>query len=1714
MAEDVFIYGKVGVDIMPVTKGFGRELHRKLEAELADDRFELPVNLDIDRGAYETEKERIQHDTIEQNVNLRIDRDRVARQMRDLGGQDLTVGVDADTREFRHQMQHEANQLEDILSKALNRGFDIKSSTADRALAKVQAELDTKRFKITPEIEVDLAEAERQLDRLKRRIDLSDRFDQEADKISLRARRLARTMPQLKLDVDSSQAVAKLHALADRYKRGEHVDVKVRADVEAETRKAGRELDRFQRKHDEMKMDVDLQTRMAQAHMAYFTRPRTVDILARFKGTDMGKITAGMTSGATGVEGVENQFRKLVDLMDSLDSKIPRFAIIGSVLSSLAAAATNLAGSVGGAGKSIIGLSKASYAVPAAAGAAAAGFYGLYAAVKTAGDHVSLTGTAFQDLQSKIGTRFWNEAASSIGNLTEILGPEFVGKLGDVSAEEGKVTAGIADIIAKAGEAGRINVMLEEGTTAFANLDPGLRATVSAFTELGEVGAQYLPQLTNWVSGSAMHFDEWAAGIEHDDTRVEQAMQRVKEQVGYLGSSIHSLTGVLGGTFGTLGQYENGMQGFSETLQHMDDAVNSVPFQQSMRYWISGAQLAQREVRSSFTGIGQDAYSLRGVIRNVFTDGGRVVSSTISQGSRMLAAAGPGLTRFVDGVASGWSKAMQAVGESGPMLGELATDAGQLTSTFGGTFTASLKAAAPLIELIGNGTKLTAEAFDKLPAPIKAAIGLWSTFGRAGKAGLDSIKQGMLQNIQDTLKYKATLRELGITADGNKVKFLELAQAMRRLDEGTATPFGGIGRSLDAQLPKLRQTSDEWHNVSMSYTEAKDSTTNLGAASIEAAAQSLAAGQNMGRFGGMVSKVGGAAKIAGTQILDAMGGVPGLAVTAGIGLMTTAISDYNMKATSMQQASANVSESLQNIVTTSAKASKGLSATSDAVLKNLKNKDFDKAGNPINWVQNLVSSVKDTSSAAKKLGIDINDVANAAGGSKYQFDAMNKQIQQLGDNGWRGTDEFYKLSHSFKAAQQQALGNAKTIAEQNGYSKNYVQTLYDEGVAIDQIAALTQSATQKQQNATQAKKMLSQEASSHTSALIKERAAGSQYEATLASIGQTTDKVRQLAAQGQQVWNSQTKDFDLTTEAGRTASDALGTLAQNGQAYIESMIDAGDSINDVKNKNSGINKSFQDTALQMTGNKDAAKALADQYNMTPKEIDTLFKTKTEQAKTDMLQYLALIQQSFPGKDSTAIYTTVMNAIVDGAVTDIQGVQDYAEKVSKTPYVTVLTGDDKQFRITKDEAESLGLKFQNGHYSTTLDAGDFASDKIQNVIAQAKKAGATPADIKLLLSGDKDAGKKIKNVQALAAGLGLTPAQVNLIANTDNASGKLKSIKKQLKDKGLSDKQINVLLEAIDNATPKTKSVNKEKKKVAKTASFVIRADGADQAASDVRNVADNVDRIPGVHDTVIQADDQTSLPAGNAHNAVTSIPQFWQSLLHGDGDTATVAGMAATAVFGIPASWWTTINGDGNTAANAGNAQRSILGIPTSWYSRLTAEGSRAIETAKSLYHWITSIPTHIESLIEVVASKIPGMATGGEIHGPGTGTSDSIPMMVSNGESILTSRTTRNLKTRYGADIIDRLNYTSAIPQGIGTQSLADTISLTGSIRHNAVASNVSTIAVESRTDPQILAEMQHLNSQLNDLRTSLGEEIAANSSPWPSRNSFYRDARKAMIS
>lgn len=1563
-------FKRQGVDVPVTLKAQLREMYRQLAyyQRLLKDNPKARVKVDVEgnfarlnREIEKWSKKRVKVEFYTEGAN------RIYREMRELvrSGVEVPVEYVAKFRNLEKQWRDYAAKLERDPNAKLPAKLHLDTNEAEKDLRKFKDQQVSVRF-----------------------------YEDGADAI----RRTLRELEHKRLDVpvslkaEYSQVESEMRRYAELLKS--NPDAELPAKLHIDKKHAEEELKKFQDKNDTLNMDVDLETALARAHLAYFTRPRTIDIFAKFHGTDIGKILNGMTYGATGLKGVENQFQKLVNLMDTLDSKVPKFALLGGVLTSLGAGATNLAGSVGGVGKSLISLSKAAYAAPAAL----TGLLGVFASFKmiygdkgeTWSNQIDFANTKLSQLSQSVQDAFYGQAKPAIMDTANAIGDSLVPEMRTLAKHEGEIVAGMMDAVRTSYKMNELPQTFDYVNESLDNLVPGVNSLITALSKVGAAGGKYLPQFANWVSRNATLFAEWGDAVLKDSDRVDNAMAEVKEQAGYLGSSVKSLKDIFEGTFGTLAYYENGIEGMATTLAKMDRAVNSVKFQQSMKYWIDGAQTAQSEVRAAFSQVGDSAYSLRNVVKVAFVDAGAVVSSTLSNVSRLLGDSRTGITDFVNGLANGWEKAMAEIGNSGPVFSELLSMVGSLSNAFGGTFAASLKAAAPLIKTIAEAAGSLADEFDKLPAPIKGALGLWMTFGRAGKAAWTSLKTGALENIQSTIQYQNTLRQLGMTADSTKVKFTQLLAAMAQLERnnkvanatGEAAVYGNIAGVFSGVSKEAEHTSE----------------------SVEKAGKALeGAGSKAGSFktkaSSALGKVGSVASDLTTVVGGLVGGWAGLAGMAGIGALTAAYADYAQHAQNVEQVSQSVAEAIQNVASVSTDAASNLGNIGQAVEKQFRtNADAGLTKWGASFIGKAFGSTVMTGTfqdmsdvigtANKYLGknkVSLDEVSKTVVGTDKEFNkfnsTLNKTFESHRKNNSINREEqtaYSNLSQRMTEVRKQTEEQLRETAVQNGYDKSYVDTLLKKGDSLEDIAVMTQSATQLEENHANAEKMLSEAATKTKSSLIALNSAGSSYNATLASMGDVCKDVQTLMSQGQNAWDSQKQNFDLTTEAGREASNAFSTLSSNAQSYISAMIDHGDSLDTVTAKNNEMRQSIYDTAMQMFNNKDIAKALQDQYALTPSEVETEFKAHVQQAKLDCMTYLNLLRDEFIGDGKQKEYDIIMKAITSGAITDINQVQTAVDAV-------------------------LG--------------------------------GASARDVTILLQAKDGASDKIKNAKSLAESFGLTKTDIQILA-TDEAGPKLDEVKKKLKDKGLTDAQIQILIDALDKASDKMNDIEKKKVPAAKGVKFNIDAndDDANVKLAKYQNLDGST--VATAHTYVIGDDSsaQSTFDNTKTYDGVT-IARPWGRVM-GEHVLATLAFAAIEAFNGVTiARPWGRVMGDNDDARRAFRETRVYDGVTLAHpWGRVRGDDSDVQNVFRRIAKTDGSVLA--TRYVDVVTRKSGDgsvtAATGGRISGPGTGTSDSIPAWLSNGEHVIRAASVNRLDRTVGPNFLNVLNATGDLDKAV----------------------------------------------------------------------------------
>lgn len=170
--------------------------------------------------------------------------------------------------------------------------------------------------------------------------------------------------------------------------------------------------------------------------------------------------------------------------------------------------------------------------------------------------------------------------------------------------------------------------------------------------------------------------------------------------------------------------------------------------------------------------------------------------------------------------------------------------------------------------------------------------------------------------------------------------------------------------------------------------------------------------------------------------------------------------------------------------------------------------------------------------------------------------------------------------------------------------------------------------------------------------------------------------------------------------------------------------------------------------------------------------------------------------------------------------------------------------------------------------------------------------------------------------------------------------------------------------------------------------------------------------------------------------AAALIYKFWD-------DIVAYANSAWETIKQAAADGWAAVAGAGRSVWNAlidtfAEIKNKILGL---WESLTTAMSSLWTGTVDFIRRSISSLYSFIDRVIGSIRRAISyakaliglssgsgsGYASGGYISGPGTGTSDSIPAWLSNGEYVIRAAAVR----KYGANLFSALNQ-MRLPRGI----------------------------------------------------------------------------------
>lgn len=1451
-----------------------------------------------------------------------------------------------------------------------------------------------------------------------------DFWTDTADSLEERLRRLQQGRIRIPADivVDNENLIERARQVAEEVRHNPDRKVELEADLDLDMKRAEERIKDFQKANDTFNMDVDLETAAARAHLAYFTRPRTVDIFAEFKGTDLGKIMSGMTAGATGVRGVQNEWQKLVNVFDKFDEVVPKWSLLGAVFASVGAGALNLSRTAGSAGASLVMMSKAALAAPGALLGVTAAFGAGYSAVKNYADYIDVSTTKLGGLQKKLSDSFWTEAMQPVIDMMDALGGNgFVDGMEKVSSAEGKIAANAAKIVAQGEYVSRINSILGNTVKGVNALDPGVQAVTASVVRLGDSTSSYLPRMANYVSRNATLMAQWVDEAERSG-KVTQAMEKAIEQGGYLMSSVKSLGGILKGTFGTLAEGENGIEKFSDALSRADRAVNGVKFQATLAAWADGAKTASGKFHDSFREIGDAAYELRDTTKQAFIDAGSMVSTGIGSISSLVGKSKHGIADFSNGVSDGFQKVFRAVDSASPMFDSLLSMVGKLSDTFGGTLGNTLKSAAPTIKVLADGASTMAQAFGKLPAPVQAMVGMYATFGKAGISAYNSLKRGMLQNIKSTLQYRKTLSQLGITSQETAISMSELVRAMARLKSGQTA---GV---LTGEVSNIRRMG-----VAADETTAKLNRMNRAQAGGSSVAGVAAGAGSAGLVRGVGEAAEGAARKTGllktalSGVVDFLGGPVGIAIggaTTALSLAGSAISSYNDAAAHTQTVNQTIADSFKNVQSGAADASTAVSEAKKTVSKNWTDNDYGwklPGGNAIekglSGIQKSISPFKNASDAADALGISVKKLNSAATGTNDAYDKMHKKLEDIkNDQQWvmGANGQMVNVNERQAEAAERLLG---VLEDSHAEWVKGMKVASDWIGSADSVANVSALASDKL-------------------SLLSESLAANNYE--LEGNSKNAQANRKMMA-------------DYADSALLAAKNII--YAGNGSAEANQK---------AKNAVYSARQEIIQMAEQCGMSAEAAAALADQMGLIPDNVSTKFDlTNMDSVKAQVQDYIDLLE------------------------------------------------------LTKGQKEIILDLVQKGDITSF--------DQLAGAV-KALMGGASEKDLVILLDAQDNASDKIKDATALAKGFGLTKAEINILAK-DEAGPKLDAVKQKLRDSGLTDAQIQILIDALDKASGKMKDIEKQKVPAAKGVRFDIDANDDDASVKLAKYQGLNGSTLATAHTFVIGDDSSARNAFDNtrAYDGVT-LAQPWGRVL-GDNSVARAVFAGIQAFNGVTiASPWGRVLGDNSGARMAFMKTNAYDGATISRpWGRVLGDAS----DAQRVFSDISSLNGSVIATryVNIVTQNIDGgstkVATGGRISGPGTGTSDSIPAWLSNGEHVIRAAAASKLDRTVGPNFLNVLNATGDLDRAV-SQARTSYARSARDMSRNAYASGGRgqrmldsatsvTVNIPSRDDRELVSAVNDLRREVADFRDGIGGEISRNSSPWPSKRDFVRDVLEA---
>lgn len=455
----------------------------------------------------------------------------------------------------------------------------------------------------------------------------------------------------------------------------------------------------------EARIDANPFTAWAAARLAWLTRPRTVEIVAKVSKTS---VIAALTT-LSALSGARLSWKWIDDLatsMKNLDKSLP--AIVGwttsitSLVGSIFAATSGLVG----IGQGLFSILPAFLVIPGLILNGIGSLTALIVALRNAKTELGLLSDDMSELGNIINDAFWTQARQPILDLVNGLMPQLRNSFHELSTGIGQFTGELAKAFGEELGGGGLEEIFAGIAEGWRILSTGAPAFAGAMTSLSQVAAKYTPRLAQWFVRQANTFDNWLEAVSSDG-RLD----------GWMETSIKSMYDLWDATTGVAGVFKGlwraadsagskGLAGFADMMQEWDRVVNGADFQRGLTAIFRGSSAAMGAFGDAIRAVGRMVLGLDTSIEKFIGSAGKFLGGLIEGAANALNR--PTVDKGLLDLSSGLVRALEGIlphlpaiaSTFGSFLGLLGDLAGTLLPTAAGVLAELMPAVDGLISSI------------------------------------------------------------------------------------------------------------------------------------------------------------------------------------------------------------------------------------------------------------------------------------------------------------------------------------------------------------------------------------------------------------------------------------------------------------------------------------------------------------------------------------------------------------------------------------------------------------------------------------------------------------------------------------------------------------------------------------------------------------------------------------------------------------------------------------------------------------------------------------------------------------------------------------------------------------------------------------------------------------------------------------------------------